>query len=89
MVSEGGEWIMKGLEWDNPYRIRSWRELINWIYQVGFASSIVLLIVILENVGYLGYESPSQLYQDRIILITDMVGKGCLLYAQNIKLLFF
>ena len=27
---------MKGLEWDNPYRIRSWRELINWINEVGF-----------------------------------------------------
>ena len=32
------------------------------------------MIVILEKVGYLGYESPSQLYQDRIILITDMVS---------------
>ena len=31
MANEGGEWIMKGLDWDNPYRIRSWRELINWI----------------------------------------------------------
>ena len=27
MANEGGEWIMKGLDWDNPYRIRSWREL--------------------------------------------------------------
>ena len=41
---------------------------------IPFASSIELLIVVLENVGYLGYESPSQLYQDRIIHITDMVG---------------
>ena len=47
------------------------------------------MIVILEKVGYLGYESPSQLYQDRIILITDMVGKGCLLCTENTKLLFF
>ena len=36
MAKEGGEWIMKGLDWDNPYRIRSWRELINWINEVGF-----------------------------------------------------
>ena len=36
MGNEGGEWIMKGLAWDNPYRIRSWQELINWINEVGF-----------------------------------------------------
>ena len=35
------------------------------------------------------HESPSQLYQDRIILITDMAGKGCLLCTENTKLLFF
>lgn len=29
-------WIMHGLEWDNPLRIRSWQELINWINEVGF-----------------------------------------------------
>ena len=27
---------MQGLEWDNPYRIRSYRELINWVNEVGF-----------------------------------------------------
>ena len=27
MTNEGSEWIMKGLDWDNPYRILSWREL--------------------------------------------------------------
>ena len=36
MANEGGTWIMKGLDWDDPYRIRSWRELINWINEVGF-----------------------------------------------------
>lgn len=36
MANEGGEWIMHGLEWDDPYRIRSWRELIDWINEVGF-----------------------------------------------------
>lgn len=30
------EWIMYGMEWDDPYRIRSWRELISWINEVGF-----------------------------------------------------
>ena len=36
MANEGGAWIMKGLAWDDPWRIRSWRELINWINEVGF-----------------------------------------------------
>ena len=27
---------MLGLEWDNPYRIRTWQELINWVNEVGF-----------------------------------------------------
>lgn len=36
MANENGEWMMYGLDWDNPYRIRSWRELINWINEVGF-----------------------------------------------------
>ena len=36
MENEGGEWIVKGLDWENPYRIRSWRELINWVNEVGF-----------------------------------------------------
>ena len=30
------KWIMKGLEWDNPLRIRTWRELVNWVNEVGF-----------------------------------------------------
>ena len=36
MSIENGEWIMLGLDWDNPYRIRTWQELINWINEVGF-----------------------------------------------------
>lgn len=36
MSVENGEWIMRGLDWDDPYRIRSWRELVNWINEVGF-----------------------------------------------------
>ena len=36
MANEGGTWIMRGLSWDDPRRIRSWRDLIHWIDQVGF-----------------------------------------------------
>lgn len=36
MANENGEWIMHGMEWDDPYRIRSYRELINWINEIGF-----------------------------------------------------
>ena len=36
MAVEDGQWIMRGLEWDDPYRIRSWQELVNWINEVGF-----------------------------------------------------
>ena len=36
MAIENGEWIMRGLDWNNPYRIRTWRELISWINEVGF-----------------------------------------------------
>ena len=36
MASENEVWIMRGLDWDDPYRIRSWQELISWINEVGF-----------------------------------------------------
>ena len=36
MINENGEWIMRGLDWDNPYRIRTWKKLIHWINEVGF-----------------------------------------------------
>lgn len=36
MVVENGEWIMHGLDWDNPYRIRTYEELINWVDEIGF-----------------------------------------------------
>ena len=36
MAIENGEWIMRGLDWDDPSRIRSWEELIGWINEVGF-----------------------------------------------------
>ena len=36
MAVEDGVWIMKGLAWNDPFRIRTWQELINWINEVGF-----------------------------------------------------
>jgi len=36
MANESGEWIMRGMAWDDPLRIRTYRELINYIDQVGF-----------------------------------------------------
>ena len=29
-------WDMKGMEWDDPFRICSWQELVNWVNEVGF-----------------------------------------------------
>ena len=36
MPNQSGEWIMRGLEWDDPLRIRTPEELIRYIEQVGF-----------------------------------------------------
>ena len=36
MANENGQWIMRGLAWDDPYRIRTWQELVSWIREVGF-----------------------------------------------------
>jgi hypothetical protein len=36
MANEGGEWIMHGMDWEDPGRIRSWEELIDWIDEIGF-----------------------------------------------------
>lgn len=36
MGNENGDWIMYGLAWDDPCRVRTWRELIDWINEVGF-----------------------------------------------------
>ncbi len=36
MALENGEWIMHGLDWNDPLRIRSWNELISFIGEVGF-----------------------------------------------------
>ena len=36
MAIENGEWIMRGLDWDDPARIQNWEELIEWIDEIGF-----------------------------------------------------
>lgn len=36
MAIENGAWVPRGLDWDDPGRIRSWQELLGWIGQVGF-----------------------------------------------------
>ncbi len=36
MVVEDGKWIMRGLSRNDPYRIRTWQELVNWVDEVGF-----------------------------------------------------
>ena len=36
MAIENGVWIMRGLPWDHPRRIRSWQELIHWVDEIGF-----------------------------------------------------
>ena len=36
MAIKNGEWIMRGMEWDDPARIQSWEELIRWIHEIGF-----------------------------------------------------
>ena len=36
MAIENGEWIMRGMDWDNPARIQSWEELIRWVDEIGF-----------------------------------------------------
>ena len=41
MANENGEWIMRGMDWNDPYRIRSWKELVAWINEIGFLSRCV------------------------------------------------
>ena len=36
MAIENGEWIIRGMDWDDPARIQSWEELIRWIDEIGF-----------------------------------------------------
>ena len=36
MENVNGNWIMRGLAWDDPYRIRTWQELVRWVNEIGF-----------------------------------------------------
>lgn len=36
MANESGTWIMHGMAWDDPNRIRTWHELVGWINDIGF-----------------------------------------------------
>lgn len=36
MMVKNGEWIMHGLEWNNPFRIRTPQEVINYVNEIVF-----------------------------------------------------
>ena len=36
MAIEDSEWIMRGLDWDDPSRVQTWEDLIDLINEVGF-----------------------------------------------------
>ena len=54
---ENGAWIMRGLDWDDPCRIRSWEELVRWIDEIGF-----LPLFKNEIDGFSAEEHTSDLY---------------------------
>ena len=57
MAIENGQWIMRGLRWDDPRRIRTWQELVHWINEVGF-----LPLFKNEAAGFSAEEHTSALY---------------------------
>ena len=57
MAKENGAWIMRGLDWDDPARIQSWQELIDWVDEVGF-----LPLFRNEADGFSAEENTSDLY---------------------------
>ena len=57
MAKENGAWIMRGLDWDDPARIQSWQELIDWVDEVGF-----LPLFRNEAEGFSAEENTSDLY---------------------------
>lgn len=57
MPSENGTWIMRGLDWNDPLRIRSWRELIAYINEVG-----ILPLFANEVPGFSAEEHVSPLF---------------------------
>ncbi len=57
MGADNGSWNMKGLDWDNPLRVRTWRELITYVNEVGF-----LPLFANEVPGFSAEEHVSPLY---------------------------
>lgn len=57
MAEENGAWTMRGLDWDDPARIQSWQELIDWVDEVGF-----LPLFRNEADGFSAEENTSDLY---------------------------
>ena len=47
MANENGEWIMHGLDWNSPYRIRTWQKIIDRVkelYPDAYEEDIIRLI---------------------------------------------
>ena len=57
MAVENGEWIMRGLDWKDPHRVKTWRELIDRINEVGF-----LPLFANEVTGFSAEECVSSLF---------------------------
>jgi len=57
MAKENGAWIMRGLDWDDPSRVRSWQELADWIDEIGF-----LPLFKNEAYGFSAEENTSDLF---------------------------
>ena len=57
MAIENGEWIMRGLDWDDPSRIQTWEELIGLVNELGF-----LPLFKNEVDGFSAEENTSDLY---------------------------
>ena len=36
MAVENGEWVMRGLSWADPSRLKTWQDLVSWVDEVGF-----------------------------------------------------
>lgn len=36
MAIENGEWVMRGLSWADPSRLKTWQDLVSWVDEVGF-----------------------------------------------------
>ena len=57
MAIENGKWIMRGMNWDDPSRIQTWKELIDQVDELGF-----LPLFKNEVNGFSAEENTSDLY---------------------------